>query len=148
MCMRDRRALCAFRTLGIYESNLSVGTSTAMSDTVNVFSCNKLAWIYVLWKPSGDNFPHDIYGCLLESGCISSLLLSVMGRCYTWIPSALFVVLTHHSTEELMCAEVQHLSFPGSYLEMKERYKPYVSSSYTKHMAVSHGHSWSKGMNI
>lgn len=34
-------------------------------------------------NPSGDHFPHDIYGCLLGLGCVSSLLLKLIGRCCT-----------------------------------------------------------------
>lgn len=35
-------------------------------------------------NPSGDNFLHDTYGSLLEFGCISSLLLNLIGRCCTF----------------------------------------------------------------
>lgn len=51
-----RRVPGAFMALRIYEYYLSLGTSVAMSNRGNVFSCNKHSWIYVLWKPLWRSF--------------------------------------------------------------------------------------------
>lgn len=51
-------------------------------------------------NPSGYNFLHDIYGSLLEFGCISSLLLNLIGRCCTLDFFSCLLSLLYHCTEE------------------------------------------------